>query len=265
MDAPSLYTDSNLEQFDTKSEVTETGAQGAKKVFEYTFLGRGPLSLKTRDLSLAYFDPASGRYVEKKISIPGIEVSGTAAPASGSGSQTQTKDKDQAATSENDFLSKMFAPSESKVIEKNVIGLVGPVFKNEDHWFSRWFDIFNVILGLVILAVLGNWYFVNKNVLRFGSNGGIKKEISNMKSKGLNYSDLYKVVSLLDKQNKMANGGVSILQVIDESLLSKEGKTYFKNALLVCEEKTFAINKADKKIIFEGRYFKEILKNINGV
>jgi hypothetical protein len=83
-----------------------------------------------------------------------------------------------------------------------------------------------------------------------------------MKSKGLNYSELYKVVAALDRHNRMSAGGVSINDVINQSALSNEAKTYFKQTLQVCEEKNFGINKQDKKISFENKYFKELLKYV---
>lgn len=267
MDAPAIYTDNSLEQFDTKSEVTEIGTQGAKKVFEYTYLARGPLTLPPRELSLAYFDPSSGRYIEKKIMVPGIEVSGVAASNTGGGNQieAQNKNKDQTGNGfENDFLSKLFSSSDSaKKIDKNPIGLVGPMMKGEGKWFNRWFDIFNIIVGCLIVGILGKWYYDSKTMGSLTrASSETKNLISNMKKKGLNYSDLYKVVSALDKPNMMVTRGVSLFQVIDESLLSNEAKSYFKNALQVCEEGTFGINKKNKMTGFEMRYFKEILKNI---
>ena len=267
MDAPSLFADNNLEQFDTKSEVTELGAQSAKKVFEYTYLPRGPLSLKPRELSLAYFDSNSGRYVEKKISIPGVDVSGVALESKGSSENPQAliKNKDEAASpvSEDDFLTRLFSPSKVSVVGRNSIGLVGPMLDGEGEWFHRWFDVINLIIGLIIIIMLGRWYFVNKNEISFyGDVGKIKNEIMVMKKNGLNYSDLFKVVSALDHENKMCNGGISVNQVIDESLLSLDAKSYFKKALVICEEKSFGINKIDKKIVYETRYFKEVLKNI---
>jgi hypothetical protein len=60
----------------------------------------------------------------------------------------------------------------------------------------------------------------------------------------------------------MSSGGVSIVQVLNESELSKEAKIYFIEALRVCEEKSFGINKAERKIVFEAHYFKEIIKHI---
>lgn len=264
MDAPTIFTDNNLEQFDTKSEVTEIGNQAAKKVFEYTFLARGPLSIKPRELSLAYFDPSSGRYIEKQVNIPGIEVSGAAAaPSGGQESTSPGKTKDQSTGSEGDFLSKLFSPSSEKGISKNPIGLVGPIFKSEDRWFNRWFDIINLVLAASVLGLIGQWYASSRNTVTIGSHSAeVKKEIAKLKSRGMNYSDLYKILSSLDTQNRMSSGGISILQIVEQSPLSNEAKTYFKNTLQICEEKTFGINKADRKAVFESRFFKELLKNI---
>ncbi len=267
MDAPIIYSDNNLEQFDTKSEVTEIGTNAAKKVFEYTLLARGPLNIKARDLPLSYFDPASGRYVEKKITIPAIEVGGVAAAGSGQGvAQPQAKEKEASASRNEDFLSRLFSPSSegSKPIVKNTLGLVGPNLKGEARWFDRWFDVLNLALVLIIAAVAGQWYYSGKGkVVSSDKASEVRKEISLLKKKGLNYSELYKVISALDNENRMASGGVSISQIIDESSLSKEAKAYFKYTLQVCEEKNYGINKQQpRKINFEGKFFKELLKNV---
>jgi len=61
----------------------------------------------------------------------------------------------------------------------------------------------------------------------------------------------------------MAGGGVSISQIIEESPLSKEAKAYFKYTLQICEEKNYGLNKQQpRKINFEGKFFKELLKNV---
>lgn len=268
MDAPVIYSDNNLEQFDTKSEVTEMGNQLAKKVFEYTLLARGPLNLKQRDLSLAYFDPSTGRYVEKKVAIPALEVSGVAEVNTGSGSQqAQAKTKDQTAGKSDDLLSKLFSSSSGeggKKVEKNPLGLVGPNLKGESRWFDRWFDLINIILVFSIIGAGVKWYFESKGQVTTSDKASeIKKEISMLKRKGMNYSELYKVVSSLDKDNRMASGGVSINRVIDESQLSKEAKAYFKYTLQVCEEKNFGLNKQQgSKLNFEGKFFRELLKHV---
>jgi hypothetical protein len=268
MDAPVIYADNNLEQFDTKSEVTELGNQAAKKVFEYTLLARGPLNIKQRELPLAYFDPATGRYVEKKVTVPALEVSGVAAVNTGSGAQqAQAKAKEQSGTKSDDLLSRLFSSGSSegtRPVEKNQLGLVGPNLKGESRWFDRWFDVLNGILVLLIIGFGTKWYFENKGQITTSDKGSeIKKEIAMLKRKGINYSELYKVVAALDKDNRMAGGGVSINRVIDESPLSNEAKTYFKFTLQVCEEKNFGINKQQvSKINFEGKFFRELLKYV---
>jgi hypothetical protein len=271
MDAPAIYSDSSLEQFDTKSEVTELGTQLAKKVFEYTYLARAPLSLKAHELSLAYFDPSSGRYIEKKVSVPGIEVGGVAGNSNASGEANSGKEPSKAQAfngSENDFFSNLFSLNSSsesvgKKIDKNKLGLVGPNLKGESRWFDRWFDLLNIGLGLIILSLGVKWYLEMNN----GSSSGdkaleVKKIIAHMKKNGLDYSQLYKVVLTLDKENMIASKGVSIFQVLDESMLSTEAKDYFKNSLKNCEEKAFGINKTNQKIVFQREHFKEILRFI---
>lgn len=267
MDAPVIYIDNNLEQFDTKSEVTEIGTNAAKKVFEYTLLARGPLTLKQRELPLAYFDPASGRYVEKKITIPALEVSGVAAQgSSGGATAAPSKAKDQPIPKNEDFLSRLFAPSSdtAKPIEKNPLGLVGPNLKGESRWFDRWFDIINLVLVLMIAAVAGQWYYSSKGqAVTSDRVTEVKREIALLKKKGIHYSQLYKVVSALDRDNKMAGGGVSLGQIIDESDLSKDAKNYFKFTLQVCEEMNYGLNKQQpRKIVFEGKFFRELLKHV---
>ncbi len=268
LDAPAIYTDNSLEQFDTKSEVTELGTQLAKKVFEYTFLARAPLTIKARDLSLAYFDPASGRYIEKKVNVPAIEVSGVATTTSGQGeiknsNQDQGRGKEQGGSRPaNDFLSNLFSKNESQnKAEKNVLGLVGPNVNSHSSLLDQWPTFLNIILGIAIVVLLAFWYFQTKAITSVGNlNSEIKKIVAQMKSKGLNYSDLYKVVSVLDKKNKMASGGFSITQVIDESDMEENSKVYFKNALNICEDKTFGLSKNDKKVDFESKHFKELIK-----
>ena len=234
MDAPVIYSDNSLEQFDTKSEVTELGAQAAKKVFDYTYLGRGPLNIKTRELSLSYFDPISAKYVERKISIPAIEVSGIAIASS---NNQMTKPGDQKANSSeinasnDDFLSKLFNGSnnQNKKVEANPLGIVGPDFSLDSTWSHRWFDLVNIFLIVLIMLVLALWYRAYKNEdFSADDHAEIKNEIALLKKNGINYSGLYKIISLLDKNNSLLQSGVSITKVIEESQLSSDAKSYFK-------------------------------------
>ena len=261
-DAPVIYADNNLEQFDTKSEVAEIGMQAAKKVFEYTLLARGPVKIAGREMSFAYFEPSSGKYIEKKVSVPGIEVGGVAAPTSGS-SETKTEAATPAAEG-NSFINSLFKNKKEAVIPRNEIGLVGPNLSGQGQWFDQGFLVLNTILGLLLVIVGIQWGLSSRN-----SSGPknisqlIKRDIALMKKKGLRYSELYHVLVALDKTNKMAGGGISIINVINDSQLSNEAKNYFKNALSFTEGGAYAEGKRSaQNMTFEKKHFNELMKNL---
>lgn len=263
-DAPVIYTDNNLEQFDTKSEVKELDSQSAKKLFEYTLLARGPVNIPARDLLLAYFDPSSGRYIEKKVSIPSLEVSGVG-PVSDETGTTIKNESPQSVSSQDDqgLLNSFFKPA--KNIQKNQIGLVAPSLKGQERWFDKGLLVLNGLLTLGLIGILGQWYYVSqKQNVPASQYSLIKTDIRHMKKKGLSYPELFRILSALDKTNKMATGGVSIINVINESNLNDASKEYFKNALSYTEGGAYAQSKrnSDKGIQFEKKHFNELLKNI---
>jgi hypothetical protein len=261
-DSPLIYSDKNLEQFDTKSEVTELGMQAAKKVFEYTLLARGPVNIPARELALAYFDPASGRYIEKKVSVPALEVSGEAMATSGQGSSQKTETPAATAGEGNSLLNSFFGPKKTEV-EKNSIGLVGPSLQGQARWFDKNLSVLNLLLGLSLGAFCIQWAMVGRVSFRSNDHHALlKKDIALMKKKGLTYSELYRVVSALDKTNKMSTGGVSIINVLNESTLSSEAIEYFKSALLNTESGSFAKNSnaSKKSLSFNKKHFKELMK-----
>lgn len=271
MEAPAIYTENGLEQFDTKGEVTETGNNSAKKVFEYTYLARSALNIKERELSLAYFDPTNGRYIEKKIKIPAISVSGVAAQGASGGSSTVAQKNDPVAAVKDgeDFLTRWFnrlgTSSTSKApSEKNTAGMVAPDFGKSKTYITRWLDFINIILILGLFLFFGTWYYAYKNqdTINLTLNSEVKKHISLLKKKGLNYSDLYQIVSALDKQNMLIKGGTSIAQIIDGSSLSPEAKEYFKKALDFCEGNSFGPSKVNTIVEYQAKYFNELLKKI---
>jgi hypothetical protein len=265
LDAPSIYANPSLEQFDTKSEVTEIGSQSAKKIFDYTYLARGPLTLSARTLSLAYFDPSSGKYIEKQIQIPGIEVSGAAVASNKASNNAITAAQvNSGSDNELDFISKLFSSKNtSKKVEKNIIGLVGPVLSSQSDFSNRWGDLANLVLIGVIAIFSLFWFKTRNRVVTVGTNSKIaKKIISNLKSRGLNYSELYKLVTLLGKDNQASIQTISIYQLIDNSLLNQDTKEYFKKTLIACEEKSFGANKGESEIKFIQSHFNEIAKHI---
>lgn len=263
LDAPTIFTDNNLEQFDTKSEVSEINNQAAKKVFEYTLLARGPVKIDARELALAYFDPSSGRYIEKKINVPALEVSGVAAAPTDTSQLPEAATTPTAPSEDNSFLNSFFNKG-SKEVTRNQLGLVGPSLKGQERWFDKGFVVLNIILGTLITLVGLHWLLAGKRNVKISSQAQlVKQDIRKLQKKGLNYPELYRVIAALDKTNKMAHGGVSINNVIEESPLPKASKDYFRDALASTEGGSYAKNKINgKNLSFEKKHFKELLKNV---
>lgn len=262
-DAPTIYTDNNLEQFDTKSDVSEIGTQAAKKLFEYTLLARGPVNIASRELALAYFEPANGKYIEKKVTIPALEVSGVAVAASGGNETKADQPADKPASDDNSFLSSLFKKS-SGSIELNQAGLVGPSPTSQGRWFEKGLMVLNTILSAFLVIICIQWILsFRKNAGPVGEHQLIKRDIASLKKKGLNYPELYRVLAALDKSNKMAGGGVSIINIIDESSLKKESKDYFRNALSYTEGGVYTQTRnSGKNTVFEKKHFNELMKNL---
>lgn len=257
LDAPVIYSDNNLEQFDTKSEVTEMGPQAAKKIFEYTMLARGPLNIPGRELALAYFDPSSGRYIEKKIAVPPLTVSGVAvAETKAPPAEVQSTPAPLPGTS---FLNGLFGGA--KEITPNAPGLVGPLFR--DAGLTGYlFPFVNGFLALTFLLIGAQWFYVEHKGQGKERNGSARAMIKALKKKGLSYSEVYQLLAMLDVNNKMASGGISVVNVVEESKLSKEAKDYFKEVLNTTEQVSFGNKTAARKLNFNGKYFSELLKYI---
>ena len=65
-------------------------------------------------------------------------------------------------------------------------------------------------------------------------------------------------------RDRMSSGGISIINVINESNLKPESKEYFRNALSFTEGGTYAQsrNSNGRNIVFEKKHFDELMKNI---
>lgn len=268
LEAPALYIDNGIEQFDTKGEMTEVGADSAKKVFEYTYLARQALTIKNREVSLAYFDPKSGKYVEKKINIPGIIVSGVASTGASGESSNQIKKPNEIKNNsidDSDFFSRWFNRSANLQNSDNAInlGLVSPLFTYGNQSSGQWVNWANYILIVVILTLL-IWVLTGDKSIR-STNAKlveIKKHIQSIKKNGINYSDLYQIISALDKENMLIKNGVSLDKILSESKISPKAKEYFAEAINSCEGNAFAKAKVVNNIKYQEKYFNELIKKL---
>ena len=252
-DAPTFYRNKEIEEFDTKNEFTKMGKQKAKKVFDYTYLGRGSFNSPQKKIKLAYFDASTGQYVSKELTLPELVVSGTSAIANGS-ARDEIK--------QNSEVNKV-DPSDvkQKDRQKSPVKLLAPIFSvSPISWLKiHWIKAVNTILAFIIV-------FLCLNIIRTGRHSSSKlrkvaKACTRIKKNGARYSDLFLILSsLLPKKD--FHKEISIPELVKSSGLSTDAKSYFLDILSSCEKSTFADSQPATKFIYNDKYFKELQKMI---
>ncbi len=246
VDEPIFYSDKNLEKFDTKSDLVELSPGLSKKIFSYTYLGRGPLKIEESNASLSYFDPKSRQYVEYKFKLPAIEVIGTAmATNSNLEKKTQVQDahNDQIIpTKKNDFI-----PPAQKII-------LAPIFS--DSWSTKLQSISFInkcllSLHLIVLLLLANSFRKQGNITATQFDSLIRK----LKKGDMTYNQF---LSLMDFFRTSHND--SIEQVINRMNITSEAKTSLKGYLKKLEKNFYDLNGSSSSVKFEKKYIGQIKK-----
>ncbi|MBY0415459.1 MAG: hypothetical protein K2Q18_14905, partial [Bdellovibrionales bacterium] len=177
--------------------------------------------------------------------------------------QTQKINQAPESSEGNSFLNSLFQNKKVESVIKNQVGLVGPSLRGQGKWFDRGFMVINIVLSLLLVLIGLQWFLSSRNTdVTNDQFVLIKRDMLYLKKKGLHYPELYRVLSALDKTNKMASGGVSIINIIEESGLQKESKDYFRNALTFTEGGAYAEKKTSAKLNYQKKHFKELLKNL---
>src|SRR5690606_7588045 len=97
-DGPTIFTHPNIEAFDSRSEVLVNQNGPSRKIIEYTYLARGPLSLKPSVLTLSYFNPETKTYQSATLDVPAITVLGGAVASTPSATSSSQAGKSSAKT-----------------------------------------------------------------------------------------------------------------------------------------------------------------------
>jgi len=236
---PKIFENDNLEDFDTKAELTGLERGQPTKTFEYTLLARGPVTIPERELTISYFDPELEEYKSKSITIPQVIVGGSA--QAGAVKQA-TKNEPEEVKNEK----------EEVVIPENVNGLLAPVFyRTSGHVRAKWPFYLNVVLLVIIL-------FLSFSILM--SLRGPKLDLSSyddmlkvIKKNGMNYSNIYRLLNNLN-----GNAEDSLGNRIQNSKLSVDSKHYFENLLLMAEQSQYKDN-SKLSMNFKNKQFKELV------
>ncbi len=244
MEAPPIYKNVALEQFDTKSEFFEVGLSSGRKVFDYTYLARADVEIPAKEMRLAYFDPSDSTYKEKTVLVPELQIGGgavtasTARPAPQEEGQTQT-------TKINDNLTLK-------------TGSVAPLFQKSYRGIPlSWPRI--ALISLLVVALLQVLEILLRQFRKTKLDKNLDEEILEQKKKGLSYNGLLKIIYHLRKDGVEA----SARNLINSSAMSQKDKDYFLEMLDILGQKDFATTtKTKKRPAFKMAAFKALKKVI---
>ncbi len=237
-EAPKIYENENLEDFDTKAELTGVERGQPQKSFEYTLLARGPVTIPERELKISYFDPEEEMYKSKTIKIPALVVGGVA--QAGKSSRTKLK-----AGPEVDKV------EDAKVVTK-ISGLLAPEFyQGKMHIRSMWPTYSNIFLAVILLLVVGSILLTFKAPKVDLSSYDDQFKI--LKKNGLNYSNVFRMLN-----NLTGRTDESVYSRIHNSDLSNDSKHYFENLLLMAEQSQYKDN-SKLTMAFKAKQFKELV------
>ena len=237
MDDPVIYSNPDLESFDTRSEIQEISDQKSRKVLEYTYLPRAQFNIDERELSLSYFDPDSNKYVQTKIIIPAIQVIG------GDSYSTPTV-KPNATALENKK-------------EQNINNKLTPVSPFGDFKIKRfvtWHQLAFLLSILVFMISVKTNIDKSEDTLKANARYIYRKQLS----KGIDYKNLYLFFS------QIRNGEyVEFEDFIDTLDLDSNVKMYFIDLWAKLRSGNYANLGSASKIKPEKKMFKILIKNLS--
>ena len=252
MEAPKIFDNPSLEEFDSKFDLEVEEMGKGRKVFSLTYLGRKALDIPARKLPLSYFDPEKGEFVTTELIVPAIKVEGTAV-SSQSSSNNATADADNEPEKEP-AVQQNAGPALSDKSAQPPLDLISPPFRLETIK-SHFIEILLGSLTFILLTILF-WYGKNLGSGPTPGSRDLVEAYQSLKTNGLNYGDLYRFLSIgLD--HKYSEG---LYDHVQKSKLSTEAKVYLCQ-ILEASEKSEYLEKGKKiDIPLKSKYLEEVMK-----
>ena len=114
----------------------------------------------------------------------------------------------------------------------------------------------NFILVLAIVGFGGmTFYKRDKSV---SEDSLASQMVDEIKNKGINYSRLHKLLSLLRREHS-DDDDATLNRLIEEAELSTDVKAYFKKLITLCEHMGYNSEEAPLDYVFEKKHFKELI------
>ena len=240
-EAPRLIEDSRVEEFEKNSDLTIGQDFTARKITNYTYLGRESASLGQITIPISYFDLETQTYITKELELGKITVAGAT-----SSSNKQIKENQPIST-----IQKNDTSPENQLPELSVWSFK-PIFKALNFYMYHLSEVIIALLLIVILMLLffSYQYLKNKEVKELSEEDYLFKF-------GINY---YRLYQLLTKSG--INGDMKT--IIKELHLSKTAENYF---LEIVDDlnNNFTNDKKKRMIKLNKKYLKELIKNIKNI
>jgi hypothetical protein len=206
-ESPEILKNSQVEQFDTNSELVVASDFTATKTFNITYLGRESFSEKSKVMPFAFFDTQKMEYVTINLNLGSIVVAGGQQVVRSQGNKTEGP--------EDEPFKEVFKP-------KIKIDLT-PIYKfNNSYLYNKkYIIIFLIFILIIVSGYKGIGFYKNKLLLKPELYKLIEKE-------GVDYGRLHKLISNLGQ-------GTNMEDVIIKSKLTSGTKKYFLELIMKCE------------------------------
>ena len=238
MEAPTIFKNENLEEFESNGDLKIMDANQATKVFDYTFLPKANMNIPPSTLTLTYFDPDSMKYVPIRLSITELTVAGEG-----------QKNKNEIKKDDTEEAKSLIS------IPEIPTSLAGPILEGAKSWKS-YLGYLN--LGLSILAlIIALGVIIKKEKIPAFSSHTIPADFK--RGKFILSEFTRWITPLISKTGKSPSA------VIKDSNLSQETKSYFIDLLNSNDNKDYSHTKGQLNFVYQSHSFKELDKYIKSV
>lgn len=206
-EAPRIFTEQSVEQFETSSDLMVREDFSASKSFLYTYLGREAQVIENKRIPFSYFDPESLQFKTEYIDLGQIIIAGR------SGSAAKA---DPAVDPDSRPVEREGPPPQRTRTFEPLYKLAATYSYNALHIAA--------ILGLILIVCLLS-VFREKLFTRKGRKKGLIAEIGR---NGVNYSRLHGMISRL-------GSGADMKDTVRGSALSEQSKQFLIDLIDKCE------------------------------
>lgn len=236
IEAPKLFRNDLIEEFETTADLKINSNFSAQKKFDYTYLGRGNVKLDQFSYPLSYFDPETGQYISKDLKLGPLQVVAIGNIAKGN-NQGLTKPKTKNSSGKT--------TSQSSTKNEITPLVFKPIYKGINSYIYYSKHLFYIV-GVALIILLSLFTIRQVSTLKRRK----RTVFQEIYSSGLTYSNLFKALHLLGENKSMEDN-------IKEAGISSDCKQYFTDLIQTVNSK-FDKEGSVKKFKIQKKYFEEL-------